>query len=81
MRSLCPYRCVRLALTGAWKQEHEKSVKKFRIIVCYVEIWSIILTMKTFVYSVFLKNSVLHLKGQILDLGNWFYKFMVHQFI
>lgn len=37
--------------------------------------------MEVFVYSVFLKNSVLQLKDQILDLGNWFYKFMFHQFI
>lgn len=29
----------------------------------------------------FLKNSVLQLKDRILDLGNWFYKFMFHQFI
>lgn len=55
--------------------------KKTIIIVCYVEIWSIILTMKMFVYSVFLKNCALQLKDQILDLGNRFYKFMFHRFI
>lgn len=37
--------------------------------------------MKVFVYSVFLKNSVLQLKDQILDFRNWFYKFMFQQFI